>query len=147
MATTTHPQHSQGGLSPRPRALSLALERGPTAPATARHQARSALVCWGLGEDQIYDILLVISELVTNAITHALPPVVLHLFAAGEPCGRVRVHVSDGGLQPVSATWAARRPADEHGRGTMIVTALAHETGTDGDVAGLIDHWADLSAA
>lgn len=61
----------------------------------------------------IYDTLLFISELVTNAVTHTLPPVVLHLEAAADGCGRVQIHVSDGGLQPSPKTWAAKRPADE----------------------------------
>ncbi|MFE5546114.1 ATP-binding protein [Streptomyces sp. NPDC056534] len=123
----------------------LPLEHGPLAPATARHAAQPILEAWGLDEDQIYDLLLVISELVTNAVTHALPPVVLYLHATADDTGRVRVHVSDGGPQTAPAGWAASRPDDEHGRGSTIVTALAGHTGTDID--GLIDHWADLTAA
>ncbi|MFD9622348.1 ATP-binding protein [Streptomyces virginiae] len=129
----------------------LPLEHGPLAPATARHAARPVLTTWGLTEDQIYDTLLVISELVTNAVTHALPPVVLHLRATADGAGHVRVHVGDGGPRPPSAAtgWAANRPADEHGRGDTIITTLAHHTGTgtDPDIDGLIDHWADLTAA
>ncbi|MER6434687.1 ATP-binding protein [Streptomyces sp900105245] len=133
-----------------PRVFGLLLEHGPLAPATARHEARLVLASWGLAEDQIYAMLLVISELVTNAVTHALPPVVLHLEAATDGCGRVQIHVSDGGPQPSPAAWAARRPADEHGRGAAIVSALADDAGTAGaasDVDGPIDHWADLGAA
>ncbi|MCX5233114.1 ATP-binding protein [Streptomyces sp. NBC_00233] len=127
--------------------LDLPLEHGPLAPATARHEARPVLAAWGLGEDQIYDTLLVISELVTNAITHALPPVVLHLQASADTAGHVQVHVSDGGTHTAPDNWAATRPADEHGRGDMIITALAHHTGADSDTDGLIDHWADLGIA
>ncbi|MFI8829362.1 ATP-binding protein [Streptomyces sp. NPDC053431] len=131
------------------RALTQALEYGPLAPATARHAARPVLESWGLDEDQVYDLLLVISELVTNAITYALPPVVLHLHATAEETGQVRVHVSDGGPRPAAnATgWAAQRPEDEHGRGGNIITTLADCAGTDCDADGLIDHWAALDAA
>ncbi|MER6434489.1 ATP-binding protein [Streptomyces sp900105245] len=129
------------------RVFGLMLEHGPLAPATARHQARPALAAWGLTEGQIYDTLLVISELVTNAVTHALRPVILHLHAATDGSGHVQVHVSDGGPQPTSQTWAAMRPDDEHGRGTTIVSALADGACATGDVDGLIDHWADLTAA
>ncbi|MGW8358835.1 ATP-binding protein [Streptomyces wedmorensis] len=125
----------------------LPLEHGPLAPATARHEARPVLAAWGLSEDQIYDTLLVISELVTNAVTHALPPVVLHLHATADHRGRVQVHVSDGGPQTAPENWAANRPADEHGRGDMIITALADQAGAGPDTDGLIDHWADLGAA
>src|SRR5690348_11256707 len=74
----------------------LPLEQGLLAPATARRRARVVLEAWGLDEEQVYDTLLVISELVTNAVTHALPPVVLHLYVTGGD-GQVRVCVSDGG--------------------------------------------------
>ncbi|MFE5947230.1 ATP-binding protein [Streptomyces sp. NPDC056480] len=131
--------------------LGLPLEHGPLAPATARHTARPVLATWGLTEDQIYDTLLVISELVTNAVTHALPPVVLHLHATANGSGHVQVHVSDGGPRPASAAtnWAANRPDDEHGRGDTIITTLAHHTGTGtgSDTDCLIDHWADIRAA
>ncbi len=129
------------------RVFSLPLEHGALAPATARHEARPVLVSWGLDEDEIYDTLLVVSELVTNAVTHALPPVALHLYAADAGCGRVQVHVSDGGPQPAPSAWAASRPDDEHGRGAAIVSALADDAGTTSDMDGLIDRWADLSVA
>ncbi|MFF3062603.1 ATP-binding protein [Streptomyces sp. NPDC057909] len=129
------------------RVFGLPLENGPLAPATARHEARPVLAAWGLTEDQIYDSLVIISELVTNAVTHALPPVVLHLHACAGDSGSVQVHVSDGGPQKAPDTWAATRPADEHGRGGMIISALADQAGADLDTDGLIDHWADLGAA
>ncbi|MEV6332636.1 ATP-binding protein [Streptomyces sp. NPDC051909] len=106
------------------------------------------MAAWGLDDDQIYDTLLVISELVTNAVTHALPPVTLHLQASADASGRVQVHVADGGTASAPRTWAANRPDDEHGRGEDIVTALADHTGTHADdTDSLIDHWADLTAA
>ncbi|MFB7868024.1 ATP-binding protein [Streptomyces sp. NPDC056069] len=94
----------------------LSLGSGPLAPAAARRAVRPALESWGLDEEQVYNMLLVVSELVTNAVTYALPPVVLDLQAAASECGRVRVHVSDGGPREVPDTWAARRPHGEHGR-------------------------------
>ncbi|MFE5940878.1 ATP-binding protein [Streptomyces sp. NPDC056470] len=152
--TITRSRQQRSALQAAPageHVFGLPLEHSPLAPATARHAAQPVLAAWGLDEDQIYDTLLIISELVTNAITHALPPVTLHLHTATDTSGHVQVHVSDGGPQPASATtnWAATRPDDEHGRGDTIITTLAHHTGTEttpnNDTNALIDHWADLS--
>ncbi|MET8508142.1 ATP-binding protein [Streptomyces sp. NPDC004787] len=156
MTTTTISRNRQ----PRPalhaapdgeRFFGLPLEHGPLAPATARHAARPVLAAWGLSEDRIYDTLVVISELVTNAVTHALPPVVLHLRATADASGGVQVHVADGGPRASTdcGSWAAARTGDEHGRGGQIVSALAGHTGTgtDSGLDGLIDHWAGLDAS
>ncbi|MFE9500787.1 ATP-binding protein [Streptomyces collinus] len=121
------------------------MEQGLLAPAAARRRARVVLEGWGLDEEQVYDTLLVISELVTNAVTHALPPVVLHLYVTGGE-GQVRVCVSDGGRRTTPTAWTEQRPHDEHGRGTTIISALVDECGTGLDAEGLIDHWADLPA-
>ncbi|MCX2185766.1 ATP-binding protein [Streptomyces sp. SKN60] len=153
MTTTTtsparRPRPATQAVPAGEHAFDLPLEHGPLAPGAARHAARPVLAAWGLDEDQTYDNLLVISELVTNAVTHALPPVVLHLHTTADGSGHVQVRVSDGGPQTAAAAtnWAATRPDDEHGRGDTIITALAHHTGTDSDIDGLIDHWADLTA-
>ncbi|MFE5548585.1 ATP-binding protein [Streptomyces sp. NPDC056534] len=156
MTTTTISRTGQqrSALSAVPdggRGFVLPLEHGPLAPATARHAVRPVLEAWGLDADRVYDALLVVSELVTNAVTHALPPVVLHLQGSVDDPGRVQVHVTDGGPRTETdhGSWAAARPEDEHGRGGQIVSALAGHTGTEAesDLDGLIDHWAGLDAA
>ncbi|MET7989076.1 MULTISPECIES: ATP-binding protein [unclassified Streptomyces] len=127
--------------------VDMQLEHSPLAPAVARREARRVLTARGVDEDQIYDTLLVVSELVTNAVTHALPPVALHLRVAGRDVGRIQVHVSDGGPQLDPTTWAATRPEDEHGRGAAIISALVDSGGSHSTPEDLIDHWADLAAA
>jgi hypothetical protein len=53
----------------------------------------------------------VVSELVTNAVAHALPPVVLHLTLTTGGTG-VQVRVTDGGPAPTTAAWAAQPPSE-----------------------------------
>ncbi|MFE2471218.1 ATP-binding protein [Streptomyces mirabilis] len=124
----------------------LPLADHATAPATARHAARPLLTSWGLDEDAVYDALLVISELVTNAVEHALPPAVLHLRPTTTADGHPTVHidVTDGGPAPHPGPWAASCDHDEHGRGHTVVTALATHTGTH-TTPTTTDHWATIN--
>jgi anti-sigma regulatory factor (Ser/Thr protein kinase) len=103
------------------------LDSGPLAPATARDHARQALAAWGM-QRLVDDVVLLVSELVTNAIVHAAAPVELRLHRYGQT---VRVEVVDHG-----ATWTVRRPAPqrelaEGGRGLELVELLAARWGVD----------------
>ncbi|MFF3313432.1 ATP-binding protein [Streptomyces sp. NPDC002952] len=109
----------------------------------ARRTAVSATRKWHLGQDTTHNLRLVVSELVTNAVLHAAPPVVLHL--RHEPQTRhLWVGVTDGG----GAAAAARAPLpdDEHGRGLFLVTAVADDTGAEPADCGTT-WWARLSTA
>jgi anti-sigma regulatory factor (Ser/Thr protein kinase) len=144
---------------PEPGVLEIALEYGPRAPGAARRAVRKVLTDCGWQEERIDDALLVVSELVTNAVVHAAPPLVLRLRVDTGTTGGLQVHVTDGGPARQHASWAADRADDEHGRGTTVVTTLAHHTGTTTDTPtedaaedatdpqALIDHWATLDAA
>ncbi|MBL1102000.1 ATP-binding protein [Streptomyces coffeae] len=103
-----------------------------TAAAVARRKARPDLSAWGLDEDTAYDALLVLTELVTNAVEHALPPVALHLWTITTADGHTGLHidVTDGGPAPEDSPWATSYTADEHGRGRHIITSLASHTST-----------------
>jgi anti-sigma regulatory factor (Ser/Thr protein kinase) len=89
----------------------------------ARHLANEILIRWGCG-DLVDDVVLVIGELLGNAICYGAPPIRLSLWAtAGELCVRVTDHGTgtprrlDLGLDAV------------HGRGLTIVAALAGDHG------------------
>jgi two-component sensor histidine kinase len=86
----------------------------------------------------------VVSELLTNAIVHALPPAELRLsWVRAEGLSTLRVEVTDAG----SALPAGQSPPgidpDEHGRGQEIVHALATRHGIRVHSGG-ITRWADL---
>jgi hypothetical protein len=65
----------------------------PASPGRARSLVREALDTWGV-EDELHAAELLTSELVTNAVTHASTPVVLHLTLDRN---KVRVEIADAG--------------------------------------------------
>ncbi|MEW1914867.1 ATP-binding protein [Kitasatospora sp. NPDC085895] len=105
------------------------LEHRPEAAAQARRIARGCLDAWQIGDDAQDAVLLVVSELVTNAVEHAMAPVRLHLHRTGAD-GRMWVGVSDGGPAPRDGAWTRSCTSAEHGRGLNVVQALAEQHGT-----------------
>ncbi|MFB7867853.1 ATP-binding protein [Streptomyces sp. NPDC056069] len=118
------------------------LEHCPDTVAAARNTARQLLKGWQVSRDCVDRVALVVSELVTNAIEHALPPVMLHIHR--DRGDRVWVGVSDGGPAPNSGAWIASCATDEHGRGLTIVDALAEAHGTHAYSAGATTRWARI---
>ncbi|MFI0711447.1 ATP-binding protein [Streptomyces inhibens] len=119
----------------------------PEAVSVVRRRVRTVLADWNLAPDLAEDALLVISELITNAVVHALPPAALRLSRVGAD-GRcaLRVEVTDAGPVAADGRPAVEPYADEHGRGLGIVTALSAECGTRVHAGG-ITRWAELLAA
>ncbi|MGW7008391.1 ATP-binding protein [Streptomyces sp. NPDC054933] len=115
------------------------------AVATVRRRAHALLADWGLPADNLEEALLVISELITNAILHALPPAVLRLrWSEIEGRPTLRIEVTDGGSVPRPRRWPDEMAApDEHGRGLGIVTALSVRHGAHVRSGGVM-WWADL---
>ncbi|MFI2184994.1 ATP-binding protein [Streptomyces sioyaensis] len=118
----------------------------PEAVSVVRRRMRTVLADWNLAPDLAEDALLVISELITNAVVHALPPAALRLSRAGGD-GRptLRVEVTDAGPAADGRPVVEPCEADEHGRGIGIVTALAAECGTQVHAGGTT-RWAELLA-
>ena len=98
-----------------------------------RHLVQRQLRAWGLPAAEDVTLLLV-SELVTNALLHGRPPLELRLSAAG---ARVRVEVQDAAgdhlpslmFPPLDAT---------HGRGIRIVATLASRWGSSPAAGGKV---------
>lgn len=102
----------------------------PTAPSVseARRFARAALEEWGVDE-VADDVVLLVSELVTNAITHAGTPTTLEVRVE---VGGVRLDVED--LHPHRMLRMGTDPSngvDEHGRGLLLTSALATTWGVE----------------
>ncbi|MEV0976521.1 ATP-binding protein [Streptomyces sp. NPDC049915] len=120
------------------------LPHAPGAVATVRRRVRVVLAEWNLTPEVVADVLLVVSELVTNALVHALPPATLRL--APSQVGRSRaVHIEVTDRGPVAPTGlsASAVDPDEHGRGLGIVTALSSRFGVRVHAGGTT-RWAEV---
>jgi anti-sigma regulatory factor (Ser/Thr protein kinase) len=118
----------------------------PGAVPCARLHVISVLCEWGL-RDLADDAALVISELMTNAVTASAvlpgrPPVLLHLVA-GERSLRVEVH-DQSPLEPVPGDPAA---GAESGRGLLVVAALSLDCGAEYTGYSSKIVWAELARA
>ncbi|MBB5931085.1 two-component sensor histidine kinase [Streptomyces echinatus] len=101
------------------------------------------LADWSVCPEIVEDALLVVSELVTNAIVHARPPAELRLsWVRGDGCRSLRIEVSDAGAAPAGRSLLGIDP-DEHGRGEAIVHALATRHGIRIHPGG-VTRWAEL---
>ena len=98
----------------------MELDAGPDLPWRARQFVRTHLEQWSVSDDCIDTVLLLTSEVVTNALSHASPP--LHLAMTHGTFG-VNVDVSDSSLVEPEVG----RPDFDHegGRGLWLVETLA----------------------
>jgi len=131
-----------GGGKGTGRSLRLALPPDVPAVRLARRVTRDALAAWELGHVEDAAVLLV-SELVTNALRHAddTGAIGLELTSAGT---WLRVEVQDG-----DPHWrVSRSPADcdESGFGFVLVDSLAARWGMRRVSAGKAV-WAELDAS
>ncbi|WP_053734355.1 ATP-binding protein [Nocardia sp. NRRL S-836] len=109
------------------------------APAAARRWTREMLP--DVSGDELDDILLVVTELVSNAIDHGTSPFALRLSQSDEPCW-VRVEVDDAGADlPVVGV---SRLHGDRGRGLVIIDQLAKDWGVIAGPAGKTV-WAEIA--
>ncbi|MEU4134461.1 ATP-binding protein [Streptomyces wuyuanensis] len=120
------------------------LDHRPDAAWVARRIAREALGRWRVGGEATGATVLVLSELVTNAVQHALPRVVMHVcYLRGSQ--RLCVGVTDGGPAHRPGQWNSSRSEDECGRGLRIVRGFADAHGVRCHASGTT-RWARISA-
>ncbi|MFI8850124.1 SpoIIE family protein phosphatase [Streptomyces sp. NPDC053499] len=113
------------GMAVRPRRAGWAVWRLPDAAVHARRFTTRTLRKWDATEESD-TVLLVVSELVTNALVHTRGEVRLDLTLAGD---RLRVAVSDSSprtpIRAASMDWEATG-----GRGILLVDALSESWGS-----------------
>ena len=117
-----------------------------TTPARIRHRLRAVFVQWELPVEAAENALLVVEELVANAVDHARTPFRLtvdHGAADRDTAGALRIVVRDGCPLPLHV-----RPVNRHaarGRGLQMINALTSRWGWDRTPAGKTV-WAELPA-
>lgn len=94
----------------------------------ARYAMADCAKRWALPVSLSEDARLIVSELVTNAIVHGSGQVTLRLL---HHVGLLRVEVIDESLRPPQMRTASFD--DVHGRGLILVDALAHGWGVSNE--------------
>ena len=119
----------------------IELDGDPDAPSRGRQAATEVLDGWGCAPAVREDLLLVVSELVTNAVVHGAEPIVVTMVRAPE---RVRVEVTDGATESSPHTNPRPRADAENGRGLSVVTRLALAWGWRATPGSGKTVWAEL---
>jgi PAS domain-containing protein/anti-sigma regulatory factor (Ser/Thr protein kinase) len=113
------------GMAVRPLRESWTVWRVPEAVRHARRFTKRTLRAWGVAR-YVDAVLLVVSELVTNALVHTDGPVRLDLTLVGS---RLRIAVADSSprtpVRPTNIGWEATG-----GRGLLLVEAMSAAWGT-----------------
>ncbi|MGW0884593.1 ATP-binding protein [Streptomyces sp. NPDC002671] len=116
------------------------------AVSAVRRSAAAVFADWNVSPEIVEDSLLVVSELATNAVIHARPPAALRLsWVRGDGASTLRIEVTDAGPAVPAAQSVLATDPDEHGRGEMIVHALATRHGIRVHPGG-VTRWAELVA-
>jgi anti-sigma regulatory factor (Ser/Thr protein kinase) len=127
------------GMAVRPLRESWTVWRLPEAVRHARRFTGRTLRSWGVSRDTIDVALLVVSELVTNALVHTDGQVRLDMSLVNH---RLRLAVTDASprspVKPTNIGWEATG-----GRGILLVEAVSEDWGTV-PVSGGKQVWADL---
>lgn len=121
------------------------LDARSTSAAEARHRTLAWLLRHSIGEDAVEAAVLVISELVTNAVVHSGSSVIRCALLLGN--GLLHIEVTDQGTgqeEPI-----VREPAADEvsGRGLLLVSAVSRAWGIVPATPGGRTVWATLSTA
>jgi two-component sensor histidine kinase len=117
--------------------LALSLAPKPHEVQRVRHEVQRTLAIWGCA-DSADEVLVVVSELITNAVRHAPCPEINFVATYGE--GVLLLEVDDGSTAPPIPQ---RHLADaESGRGLDIVQSLVSDWGWTPRADGMKTTWA-----
>ncbi len=110
----------------RPEAARIALPRSPTSVGTARRFIAARTTAWSFPEPAADQLVLIGSELVTNAVLHAAGTINVDVDL---DLTAVRVEVADSSDDRPAPRDGA--PEDTSGRGLHLVEAMARAWGVE----------------
>jgi anti-sigma regulatory factor (Ser/Thr protein kinase) len=120
--------------NPTERQLEAVLADDPAEVGRARGLSTEYLNQLGSRAPEV--AILLVSELVTNAIRYGRPPIQLRAFRVGSG---LRVEVSDGERRaPLAARQASTTEMAEGGRGLLLVNGLSDRWGWAGNGRGKV---------
>ncbi|MDQ2585555.1 ATP-binding protein [Saccharothrix yanglingensis] len=119
--------------------VAVTLPASAASSAHARQVVADAAKAWELSEDVAEDAALVVTELVSNSVDHAIGPVDL---TVSRTATGLRVEVGD--RSPAQPRPQPVRVDSSRGRGLIIVAALSTAWGTEPTPTGKVV-WAELS--
>lgn len=127
------------------RSMQVYVPNTPHAVAKARQVIADSLVAWGIARSQrdeaiVGDLLLVATELLSNAVKFSSGEVVLALTWSGSV---VRVGVTDTASSPAIPRTAGLEAGG--GRGLAIVAALSRRWGQSRYAGGRKEVWAEVA--
>ncbi|WP_225835752.1 SpoIIE family protein phosphatase [Streptomyces sp. NK08204] len=129
------------GMKDKPIRAGATVWRLPDAVMHARRYVKRTLKAWNVAEEAD-EVMLIVSELVTNALVHTQGPVRFDLTLSGD---RLRVAVSDSSprtpVKPASLDWEATG-----GRGLLLVEAMAAAWGSV-PLSGGKQVWGEITLA
>ncbi|MEU1850154.1 ATP-binding protein [Streptomyces sp. NPDC019990] len=99
-----------------------------TSVRVARHATQARLSTWRVPEEACSNAVLLVSELVTNAVLHTLSERILCGLERLTD-GRFRLEVHDGDLTGRGIPDRRPGPDDENGRGLLLVREIADSWG------------------
>jgi anti-sigma regulatory factor (Ser/Thr protein kinase) len=110
-----------------PVGQSFRLPALPCAPGEARAKVRTLLRSWGIDAQLCDDVVLVASELVTNAIVHTSGHEVGCRLSNAH--GVIRIEVEDEGSRHTAPRARPAPPDAQSGRGLVLVASLSADWG------------------
>jgi anti-sigma regulatory factor (Ser/Thr protein kinase) len=94
----------------------------------ARHRVHDRLSAWGVKPDPLDTAVLVVSELVTNALIHSGTKVITCALQLHRDLLRIEVTDNgDGGPGPIACDAS---PSEENGRGLLLISRLSDAWGS-----------------